>query len=297
MRDFLDRLADEPTLVVRVEDLEVLRQPGLLPVRAQQAMRNEMKRSMQAKGEWISADDIGKLEKLSTAIIRAIEALKRSSDLASELSSRLTAEQLLEAAIKKVEAQDLATLNYAIRRLRAHRDRTAARDHVADHEADLAIDEGVPVAHPRDRSDGGERVHGDVEDASDDECGDPLRRDGLQLLERLLVEFHGALDVVHAVERGNRRYRKMQKSVYRVRTQAQDNCAPKFVRAASLASPLDWRPAMCSAIAAPSGARISVSVNGCCAKEARNCWATKGSTVSPVTTSMESPGRSTRESI
>lgn len=92
---------------------------------AQQAMRNEMKRAMQSKGEWISTDDITKLEKLSQAIVRGIEALKRCSELTDELASRLSAEQLLEAAIKKVEGQDLATINYAIKRLKAHRERLA----------------------------------------------------------------------------------------------------------------------------------------------------------------------------
>lgn len=92
---------------------------------AQQAMRNEMKRAMQAKGEWISGEDVAKLEKLSQAIVRAIDALKRSSDLASEMASRLSAEELLEAALRKIESQDVATLNYAIKRLRAHRERIA----------------------------------------------------------------------------------------------------------------------------------------------------------------------------
>lgn len=92
---------------------------------AQQAMRNEMKRAMQAKGTHISGADIEKLADLSQAIIRTMDALKKSSDLAAELSSRMTAEQLLEAAIRKIEAQDVATLNYAIKRLRAHRERIA----------------------------------------------------------------------------------------------------------------------------------------------------------------------------
>lgn len=92
---------------------------------AQCAMRNEMKRAMQAKGTHISSDDIAKLEKLSMAIVRAIDALKRSSEMASEMASRMSPEELMEAAIKKIEAQDLATLNYAIKRLRAHRERIA----------------------------------------------------------------------------------------------------------------------------------------------------------------------------
>jgi hypothetical protein len=92
---------------------------------AQQALRNEMKSAMQAKGKWISADDISRLEKLSQAIVRAIQALKGSDELAKEMSARLSPEQLLDAALKKIEGQDIATLNYAIKRLRAHRERLA----------------------------------------------------------------------------------------------------------------------------------------------------------------------------
>jgi hypothetical protein len=92
---------------------------------AQISLRNEMKKAMQAKGEWISAEDIEKLTDLSQALIRTIDALKKSADLAAELASRMTAEQLLEAAIRKIEGQDVATLNYAIKRLRAHRERIA----------------------------------------------------------------------------------------------------------------------------------------------------------------------------
>jgi len=69
--------------------------------------------------------DITRIEKLSNALVRAIEALKKSSDLADELSKRKTPEQLLEIALKKIEGQNLPTLNYAIKRLRAHRERLA----------------------------------------------------------------------------------------------------------------------------------------------------------------------------
>lgn len=98
---------------------------------AQQAMRNEMQRAMQSKGEHIQAVDIDKLVQLSNGLVRAIDAMKKSSDLGDELAKRLTAEQLLEAAIKKVEGQDIATLNYAIKRLRAHRERIAPIDGLA----------------------------------------------------------------------------------------------------------------------------------------------------------------------
>ncbi len=92
---------------------------------AQQAMRNEMKRAFQAKGTHIGIEDITKLEKLSQAIVRSIQALKASDDLAKEMAARMSPEQLLDAALKKIEGQDIATLNYAIKRLRAHRERVA----------------------------------------------------------------------------------------------------------------------------------------------------------------------------
>lgn len=92
---------------------------------AQQAMRNEMKAGFQAKGEHISESDVEKLLTLSSALVRAVDALKKADGLADELSKRMTPEQLLEAALKKIEGQDVATLNYAISRLRAYRQKIA----------------------------------------------------------------------------------------------------------------------------------------------------------------------------
>lgn len=87
---------------------------------AQQATRNEMLRAYQSKGVTIDLKDIERLESLSNAIVRTIDALKKSSDLADELSKRMTGEQLLEAAIKKIEGQGEKTIKYAIKRLRAY---------------------------------------------------------------------------------------------------------------------------------------------------------------------------------
>lgn len=87
---------------------------------AQQAMRNEMQRAMGQKGSWIGREDVDKLEKLSNGIVRAITALQKMADLTDELARRMTPEQLLEAALRKVEGQDLATIRYAIKRLRAY---------------------------------------------------------------------------------------------------------------------------------------------------------------------------------
>lgn len=88
---------------------------------AQQAARNEMQRAFQESGKMIANVDVKKLCDLSSAIVNAINALKKVSDVAEELQSRMTPEQLLEAALKKVEGQDLATIDYAIKRLRIYR--------------------------------------------------------------------------------------------------------------------------------------------------------------------------------
>lgn len=92
---------------------------------AQQACRIEMQRGMQKSGVRFDAKDIDKLAGLASAIVKTVDALKKSTDLAEELAKRMTPEQLLEAALAKVEAQDTATIAYAIKRLRAHRERIA----------------------------------------------------------------------------------------------------------------------------------------------------------------------------
>ena len=53
--------------------------------------------------------------------------------------------------------------------------------------------------------------------------GDPLKKLFAPTLEKALTLLDDQVlpSTSHAVERGNRRYRKRQKSVYRVRTQAQ----------------------------------------------------------------------------
>lgn len=92
---------------------------------AQQAVRNEMKRALAGTGLHLQHKDLEKLEKLSNAIVRAVDALKKSSDLAEELSKRMSPADLLEAACQKIEGQDLPTINYFIKRLRAYRERIA----------------------------------------------------------------------------------------------------------------------------------------------------------------------------
>jgi hypothetical protein len=93
---------------------------------AQQALRNEVTaQGFANKGESIDSGSIKKIMDLSNALARNIEALKKHQDMAEELAKRMTPEDLLEAALKKLEGQDLRILNYAIKRLRAYRETMA----------------------------------------------------------------------------------------------------------------------------------------------------------------------------
>lgn len=69
--------------------------------------------------------DVRKLADLSAAIAKVLDAMRRSHELADELAKRLSPEQLLELAIVKIEGQGIKTINYAIRRLRAYREKIA----------------------------------------------------------------------------------------------------------------------------------------------------------------------------
>lgn len=93
----------------------------------QQVLHADMLRCYQRPGPGLTLDhqDVLKLEKMSNAIVRAVDALKKSTELADELSSRMSPEQLLEAALAKLETQDAATIRYYIRRLRAKLDSVA----------------------------------------------------------------------------------------------------------------------------------------------------------------------------
>lgn len=78
-----------------------------------------------AGGKYTDPSDTQEILTLSNALARAIEAMKKHSDMATELASRLSGEQLLEAALHKIEGQSLPYLNYAIKRLRAKREALA----------------------------------------------------------------------------------------------------------------------------------------------------------------------------
>lgn len=92
---------------------------------AQQAVSNQFKDIMESKAPTVMKEDIEQLEKLGNTLHRTLMALQKSSDLAEEMAKRMTPEQLIEAAIKKIEGQDLNTLNAIIKRLRQTRARLA----------------------------------------------------------------------------------------------------------------------------------------------------------------------------
>jgi hypothetical protein len=91
----------------------------------QQALRNKMKAGMMGGGQLTDARDTKELLDLANALTRSVEGLKKFRDMAEEMAKRMGPEELLEAALKKIEGQDLATINYAVKRLRAHRERLA----------------------------------------------------------------------------------------------------------------------------------------------------------------------------
>lgn len=91
------------------------------------------------------ADDTKELLDLSNALVRAIDGMKKHMDMAKELAAQMNAEELLEAALKKIEGQSIATLNYAIKRLRAKREALAPVPGFDRH----AI--GYPVEDPKDQ--------------------------------------------------------------------------------------------------------------------------------------------------
>lgn len=91
---------------------------------AQQSLRNELKKGIGAKdGMRLSFDDAEKLQKVAAALEKAIIAHARANKLMKELAGQKTPAEHLESAIKKIEAQDLATQTAIIKRLRENRKR------------------------------------------------------------------------------------------------------------------------------------------------------------------------------
>jgi ABC-type phosphate transport system auxiliary subunit len=88
-------------------------------------MRLELQRKMDTHDPRVTPDDTKRLMDMSNALVRAVVALQKVSHVAEELSKRLTPEELLEAAIKKIEGQDIKFVEYAIKRLRLVKSKVA----------------------------------------------------------------------------------------------------------------------------------------------------------------------------
>lgn len=87
-------------------------------VKSDQEALNDIRRG----GKVTFAEDTKELLDLSNALVRAIDGMRKHMDMAKELAAQMSAEDLLEAAMKKIEGQSLRTINYAIKRLRAKRE-------------------------------------------------------------------------------------------------------------------------------------------------------------------------------
>lgn len=142
-----------PKMDYRHEDIDTLvgRQLSMVGL-AQDRIREEMigvnpdgsERFMGDKR--VTSDDVERLVDLSSALVRSIDALQRVTKITAELQSKLNPEQVLEAAIKKIEAQDLVTFTNIIERLvrkrkknpasNKHMKTVAAADGIADLEKD-----------------------------------------------------------------------------------------------------------------------------------------------------------------
>ena len=144
-----DTYAVPPKLDYRHEDIETLvaRQLSMVGL-AQDRIRQEMigvdgegKKTYMGE-KTITTDDIERLMDLSSTLVRSIDALQRCTKVAEELKNKLTPEQVLEAAILKIQAQDLPTLTNIIQRLikfrkknprsNKHVKTVAAADSIAD---------------------------------------------------------------------------------------------------------------------------------------------------------------------
>lgn len=95
----------------------------------QGSLREEIRRRLNAK-ESLNLEDVRRFETMTQALHRCFQTLKGSGELAEEMAARMTGQQLLQAAVDKLCAQEPNTVRWAIRVLRAHIDRTAVAPQV-----------------------------------------------------------------------------------------------------------------------------------------------------------------------
>jgi hypothetical protein len=85
----------------------------------QGSLTEEVRRRLTSQNPFITVDDVKRFDVMTTCLATAIRTLKGVNDLAEEMSKRMTGEQLLEAAVDKIEAQEPQTIRWAIKRLKA----------------------------------------------------------------------------------------------------------------------------------------------------------------------------------
>jgi hypothetical protein len=97
----------------------------------------------QPKG--ITLADVKAFEVMTSCLATAIRTLEKVDAVADEMSRRLTGEQLLEAALVKIESHEPQTIRWAIKRLKARLELTTTKSAplvtATDALADLAEDE------------------------------------------------------------------------------------------------------------------------------------------------------------
>lgn len=122
-----DNYTTPPKLDYRHEDIETLvgRQlsmVGLAQDRIRQEMIGETEDGKEFKiAKRILPEDIERLNDLSNALVRSIDALQRATKVAEDLRKKLTPEEVLRAAIEKIKAQDTATITEIVKQLTYHR--------------------------------------------------------------------------------------------------------------------------------------------------------------------------------
>jgi hypothetical protein len=103
------------------------------------------KRLAGSKPQGILLEDVKVFEQMTSCLATAIRTLEKVDAVAEEMSKRLSAEQLLEAALKKIESHEPQTIKWAIKRLRARLELAAPQRAplvtATDALADLAEDE------------------------------------------------------------------------------------------------------------------------------------------------------------
>jgi hypothetical protein len=131
-----------PMMDYRHEDIDALvgRQLSMVGL-AQDRIREEMLGPSDAKCEkGVTADDVERLVDLSNALVRSIDALQRATKITQELKSKLTPEQVLNAAIEKIKSQDIATLTQIISKLIKHRNKNPRHN---KHAKTIAAADGI----------------------------------------------------------------------------------------------------------------------------------------------------------